>query len=211
MSGDKRYAERFEPGADGHLINAWAAWGKDVVGTDKKNPKTAEYRQKAKPLGHGWSYGGRAKTLSEMAGVPLDDAKTFVEGMDNTFKKVVAWQDRVRAFAIRHGYVVNPWGRKMPVEKGKEFTQAPALLGQSGTREMICDALLRMSYGAIRSTKAQIHDALVFSVPRKNWEKYRDYLLSVIQSEMNPKGGQYIAFPAACGPPGENWQEASHD
>lgn len=210
MSGDERYAERFEPGADGHLINAWAAWGKETVGTNKKDPVTAEYRQKAKPLGHGWSYGGRANTLSQMAGVPLEDAKTFVDGMDKTFKKVVAWQNRVRKFAQRNGYVQNPWGRKMPVEKGKEFTQAPALLGQSGTREIICDAILKMSYGAVRSIKAQIHDALVFSVPRKDWEKYRDYLLSVIESEMNPKGGQYIAFPAACGPAGENWQEACH-
>ncbi|QFG27467.1 hypothetical protein F7P10_34335 [Actinomadura sp. WMMB 499] len=210
MSGDDKYAERFEEGADGHLINAWAAWGKSVVGTNKKDPVTATYRQKAKPLGHGWSYGGRANTLSQMAGVPLDDAKTFVDGMDATFRKVVRWQNKVRKDASRDHYVVNPWGRKMPVEKGKEFTQAPALQGQSGTREIICDALLKMSHGAIRSVKAQIHDALVFSVPRDGWEKYRDYLLSVIESEMNPKGGQYIAFPAECGPPGENWQEACH-
>src|SRR5699024_5722847 len=27
LSGDRKYAERFEPGADGHLINAWTAWG----------------------------------------------------------------------------------------------------------------------------------------------------------------------------------------
>ncbi|MEU9871133.1 DNA polymerase [Actinomadura sp. NPDC048021] len=210
MSGDDKYAQRFEPGADGHLINAWAAWGRDVVGENKKDPVTASYRQKAKPLGHGWSYGGRANTLSQMAGVPLDDAKTFVDGMDKTFRKVVGWQNRVRKDANRDGHVVNPWGRKMPVEKGKEFTQAPALQGQSGTREIICDALLKMSHGAVRSIKAQIHDALVFSVPRKGWEKYRDYLLSVIESEMNPKGGQYIAFPAECGSPGENWQEACH-
>src|SRR5206468_7412527 len=55
LSGDRKFAERFEPGADGHLINAWSAWGKDVVGTDKEDPVTADYRYKAKALGHGWN------------------------------------------------------------------------------------------------------------------------------------------------------------
>jgi DNA polymerase-1 len=215
LSGDAVYAERFEADADSHLINAWAAWGKDKVGTNKKDPVTAHFRQMAKPLGHGWSYGGRANTLSKQAGVPLDDAKTFVDGMDKTFHRVVAWQNRVRKFANQHGYVVNPWGRKMWTEKGREFTQAPALAGQSGTREIVCDAILAMPHAAVRTIKAQIHDALVFSIPRKNWEVYRDFLLSKIESVMDPAsmkmpGGQRIEFPAACGPPGENWLEACH-
>ena len=210
LSGDEKYAERFEPGADSHLINAWAAWGKDVVGTDKHDPVTAGYRQLAKPGGHGWGYRIGAKKLAATWKKPVAEAKHFLDGMNKAFKKVVAWQDRSYKFAVRHGYVINPWGRKMHVEKGKEFTQAPALEGQSGTREIICDALLKMSHGAVRSVKAQIHDALVFSVPADKWEECRDYLLSKIESSMNPKGGQYIAFPAECGPPGKNWQEACH-
>ena len=210
LSGDEKYAERFQPGADGHLLNAWAAWGKDVVGTNKKDPVTARYRQMAKPLGHGWSYGGRAKTLAKTAGVSLEDATKFVEGMDSTYKKVVAWQNRVRRFARRHGYVVNPWGRKMWTEPGREFTQAPALLGQSVTREVVCDAILRMSHPAVRSIKAQIHDALIFSIPREGWERYKDYLFRQIETELDPPGGQLIKFPAESGPPGSNWHEACH-
>src|SRR5690606_1999746 len=34
LSGDTEYAKRFEPGADGHIINAWTAWGRDVVGEE---------------------------------------------------------------------------------------------------------------------------------------------------------------------------------
>lgn len=211
LSGDKEYAKRFQPGEDGHMHNAWAAWGRDVVGEDRTNPVTAAYRQKGKPLGHGWSYGGRANTLSMQAGVPLADAKKFVKGMDTTYHVVVKWQNKVRKFANDHGYVVNPWGRRMWTEKGREFTQAPALMGQSVTREMMCDALLSMSHGAVRSIKAQIHDAFIFSIPRENWEKFRDYLLWKIESFLSPKGGQRIDFPATCGPPGNNWQEASHD
>jgi DNA polymerase-1 len=207
LSGDTKYAERFVPGADGHLINAWAVWGKDVVGTEKKGNK---YRDLAKPMGHGWSYGGRANTLSQQTGAPLEAAKEFVKKMDATFHVIVKWQNKVRKFASTHGYVKNLWGRKLQVEKGHEFTQAPALLGQNGTREIMCDALLAFSYNAVRSIKAQIHDAFVFSIPAKDWEKYRDYLLSKMETSMNPKGGQYIAFPADCGKPGKNWLDACH-
>lgn len=210
-SGDKKYAERFEPGADGHLINAWAAWGKDVVGTDKSDPVTAAYRQKAKAPGHGWGYKMGAKKMSLTTGLPLDECKTFVNNMNKTFKDVVSWQKRCTEFALEHGYVVNPWGRKMWVEPGREWTQAPALQGQSATREIVCDALLAMPYRAVRTCKAQIHDALVFSVPRANWQEWRDYLLSKIESFMDPEGGQRIEFPAGCGPAADDWFAAAHD
>lgn len=210
-SGDELYAERFKPGADGHLINAWAAWGKDVVGSDKKNPTTAKYRQMAKPLGHGWSYGGGYKTLSAQAGVPLDDSKKFCEGMNKTFHRIVAWQNSVRDYARYYGYVINWWGRKMWVEKGREYTQAPALMGQSGTRELMCDALLAMPHHWVRRVKAQIHDAFVLSVPKNKFEACRDYVVDLMSVTLPaPAGGQEMHFPAEPGPAGPNWFASDH-
>lgn len=211
-SGDEAFAKRFEPGQDGHMINAWAAWGKDVVGTDKSDPKTAAYRQKAKPLGHGWSYGGGYKTLSAQTGTPEAECKQFCEGMKKAFKKIIAWQDSVRQFARYHGYVVNRWGRKMFVEKGREYTQAPALMGQSGTREIMCDALLAMPHNVVRTVKAQIHDALLFSVPRAKFEACRDYLVKLMTCELEaPPGGMPMSFPMESGPAGENWFLSDHN
>lgn len=204
-SGDLKFAERFQPGADGHMINALAAWGAETVAT---NP--SDFRYKAKALGHGWNYGGQAKTLSEQAGLPLADAKQFCDGMNATYKRLVSWQNYVRKSA-QCGYVVNHWGRKMPVEKGREFTQAPALMGQSGTREIVCDAIVRMPPHVVRRIKAQIHDAILFSVPRATWEQWRDYLVSLMEDVFNPgRGGQVIEFPVESGPPGDNWYTAAH-
>lgn len=200
LSGDKKYAERFEPGADGHMINAIAAWGQAVVDTDP-----AGYRQKAKPLGHGWSYGGGFKKLSAQAGVPLQDAKTFCEGMKKAYPTLVAWQNEARREGRSTGAVVNAWGRRMPVEPGREYTQAPALQGQSGTREIVCDALLRMPYEVLRCCKGNIHDALLFSVPRASWERARNYLVKLMSTTF--KG---LEFPVEAGPPGSNWYEAGH-
>jgi DNA polymerase family A len=210
LSGDKRYAERFEPGADGHLINAWAAWGKDTVGTDKDDPKTAHYRQLAKPGGHGWGYRIGSKKLAATWGLPIAEAARFLKRMNEAFHVVVAWQDRSVAYATRHGYVVNPWGRHMPVEHDRAYTQAPALLGQSGTREIVCDAILRLPVHILRRLKTQIHDALVFSVPKRHWEQCRDEIIGLMTAELSPEGGQRIAFPVDCGPPGANWFEAGH-
>lgn len=211
LSGDAKFAERFEPGADGHLINAWAAWGKDVVGTDKNDPVTADYRQRAKAPGHGWGYRIGAKKLAATTGMSLSEAKTFLDNLNRTFHRVVAWQDKASKYAARHGYVMNDWGRKMPVEQGREFTQGPALEGQSGTREIVCDAILRMPVHVLRRLKAQIHDALLFSVPRAIWEPCRDYLVELMQARFKPRsGGLELDFPVECGPPGDNWYEAAH-
>ncbi|SIC88284.1 DNA polymerase [Mycobacteroides abscessus] len=205
-SGDRKYAERFEPGADGHMINAIAAWGREVVESDPK-----KYRQMAKPLGHGWSYGGQARGLVRVTGLPFMTAKKFCDGMDATFVALVDWQNRVRDEA-RRGYVMNEWGRKLWVEQDRIFTQAPALKGQNGTREIVCDALLRMPPHVLRRVKAQIHDAVLFSVPRENWEACRDYLVRLMETEFQPSvGGQRVEFPVSAGPAGANWMEASHE
>lgn len=205
-SGDRKYAERFEPGADGHMINAVAAWGQATVDTDPK-----KYRQMAKPLGHGWSYGGRPGGLVKVTGLPFGTAKQFCDGMDATYTQLVNWQDNVRGEAQR-GYVTNEWGRKLWVEKDRIYTQAPALKGQNGTREIVCDALLRMPTHILRRVKAQIHDAVLFSVPKHNWEACRDYLIRLMETEFEPrKGGQLVDFPVSAGPPGANWMEASHE
>ena len=205
LSGDRKFAERFEPGADGHTINAIAAWGEKLVATDP-----AGYRQKAKPRGHGWAYRVGARKLALMFGTDVDEEKKFLEGMNTTFRRVVAWQDKAVAEAHRHGCVTNLWGRRMPIEQGREFTQAPALLGQSGTREIMCDALLKMPYWLVRMIKAQIHDELVFSLPVKNWQTCRDKIIGYMQTELNPPGGQHIDFPVSAGEPADNWWAATH-
>lgn len=205
LSGDARYAERFEPGADGHTINAVAAWGQEKYDSDPKH-----YRQLAKPGGHGWGYRIGAKKLAKTWGLPVEQAKTFLDRMNKAFYRVVSWQERMAKFAVAHGYVTNPWGRKMPVERGHEFTQAPALPGQSGTREILFDSVLKMPMPVLRRVKGLIHDALVMSLPKASLDKSVPYLIELMQARMNPPGGQPIDFPVDAGPPGNDWAEASH-
>lgn len=212
FSGDTEYAKRFEPGADGHMINAIAAWGQETVDS---NPKF--YRQAAKAPGHGWNYSLGAEKAGRLLGeTDRDEAirvgGEFIRNMSNAFPGVTAWKRKSVREAEKQGYILSEWGRKLWVEQGREFTQGPALIGQNGTREIVCDALLTMSPEILRKVKAQIHDALLFSVPKDDWENYRDKLAGIMQTSFKPRnGGQEIDFPVSSGPPGNNWQEAGHD
>lgn len=207
MSGDKKFAERFEPGADGHLLNAIAAWGEEKVLESAETQ--AAYRQRAKAPGHGWGYRIGNEKLGVLLG-DVDEGRTFKRNLDKTYKVVVQWQDKSSREAAQKGYVTNEWGRRMYVEEGREFTQGPALKGQSTTREIVCDGLLEFPIPILRRVKAQIHDALTLSVPRDRFERYRDGICSMMEGELSPRGGQYISFPVDAGPPGEDWFLAGH-
>jgi DNA polymerase-1 len=211
ITGDPEYAYRFgteddgKPKAGMHGINAVLAFGASIVRT---NPK--EFRQTSKALGHAWNYGAGPKRLSITSGLPLEVAEKFDRKLKKAYPKLTRWQDRTRAFAKRNGYVINPWGRIMRVDRGHEYTQAPALMGQSGTREVICDALLALPDELMTTVKAQVHDALLVSVPTKASDDYAARMLNSMQMTVSPDGGQSVEFPVSHGNPASDWAAAGH-
>lgn len=211
MSGDRKYLLRFEPGQDGHLINAWAAWGKDVVGTDKRDPVTAKYRFRAKAPGHGWSYRIGAKKCAKTTGLTLQEAKDFLGALNREYRDVVRWQDNASRIAGRQGWIENDWGRRMPVVSSRAFTQGPALLGQSTTNEILADGLIKLPMRCLRMIKLTIHDAIVASIPNATLERDRDLIAKCLTTRWKPRyGGVEIEFPVTYGSPAPNWKEAGH-
>jgi DNA polymerase-1 len=210
-SGDRKFAQRFAPGADAHLITAWAVWGKDVVGTDKSDPVTAEYRQTAKALGHAYAYRAGPRTLARTAKQPLAVAERFVKAMQAEYKLVSKWQDRA-AREAETGRVVGGWGRPMMAESDRAWTQGPALKGQNGTRELIVDALIRLPDDVLCMLVAQVHDALVFSIPRGRLEEVTETVKAAMQCHWQPPdgSGQRVFFPVGVGPAATNWADAGH-
>lgn len=209
LSGDVAYLERFEEGVDGHEINGRIMFGDEVYDS---NP--AYYRDKSKAPGHAYTYGAGPKKLASTTGLPLNVLYQFVDGMKATYPDVTNWQNRVRRDGDS-GFVTNSWGRKMVVADERSYTQSPALHGQSGTREIVVDALIRMLYldtRLIQWLKIQVHDALVFSIPKE----HLDWALPMIKGAMEcfwqPKdgSGQLVEFPVSCGTPSKNWQLAGH-
>lgn len=204
-SGDEKFAERFKPGKDGHMINAILAWGEGKVAADPKH-----YRQMAKAPGHGWGYRMGAKKMALGTGLPFTECRNFLSALNREYSKVVAWQDRTSSYAAVHGHVVNEWGRVMRVDKDSAYTQGPALVGQSTTREVACDFLLKLPHSAMRRVKGFIHDAFAFSVPRATAAKWQKFFSDKMFAAIHPAGGQRMEFPVELGPVGDNWYEAGH-
>lgn len=225
-SGDPDYLQRFAPGVDSHELTARLVWGDEEYEahmlpgweTDSEIRKSNPLRQVAKMLTHAYSYGARAKTLSIQSanqGIPVDigTCQKFVDAMDKAYPKVVAWQSRCAEEGNR-GWVVNDWGRRMPVNPKRAFTQSSALYGQSGTREIMVDSLIRMLNFDVRLIlwlKAQIHDELIFSIPNEHLEWAVPKIKELMDTHFKPMtGGQRVEFVASHGTPSTNWYDAGH-
>ena len=202
MSGDKKRAEWFLPGADSHEIVGRLVWGDLVYDS---NPK--HYRQLAKVLNHASAYGCGARKLAKTAGVELSVAQKFLDVIHRVYVDVKAWQDRVRQEGSSTGYVVNPWGRECPVEPERSYTQSPALLGQSCTSEVLYDGLIRL-YRVNREMMDHIlfpvHDEIIFEAPDGNTQWAKD-LVGCVTCVVNG-----IEFTMEHGEGAKNWQESTH-
>ena len=209
LSGDPEFAMRFAPGVDGHELTGRIVYGDELYDS---NPK--EYRQLAKMQGHAWSYRVGAKGLSIQTGLPQETTKHFITSMNKKYSRVVAWQNRASNDG-ESGYVVNEWGRVLKVNPARSYTQAPALLGQSGTREIVADALIRIYTKrpeVITWLVAQVHDALIWDIPEDALEWAVPFIQENMEDWVEPAdgSGQRIHFPVAAGAPSDNWYEAGH-
>lgn len=220
-SGDKEYVKRFESGVDAHELTGRMVWGDEVYDSDP-----AEYRQRAKMCVHAYSYGARPKTLSIQTGLPIEVTTRFCDAMDNMYKDVVQWQKNA-AEQGNSGWVTNDWGRRMPVDTGngkrkgepgyrpnRSFTQSSALLGQSGTREILVDGLLKLAADNpenIRMLKAQVHDAIVMEIEEERLDKMVPLVVESMSTVWKPQvGGQAVEFTLSYGNPADSWYEAGH-
>jgi DNA polymerase-1 len=210
-SGDEAFAMRFAEGVDAHMLTAEAIWGYDVVHASHETE--AHYRQIAKACGHAYAFRAGPGTIARTAKVAFSIAKKFVNTMQRLYPKVTRWQDKVTQEA-RRGFVVNAWGRKLRIDKNREYTQGPAMYGQSGTMEIINDALRRMPIFILRYLKAQVHDALVFSFPRDKVAEYSKIVVDCMEVTWQPPDGtgQAVFFPVGMSKnlAATDWYEAGH-
>lgn len=209
VSGDPGFAKRFEPGVDGHDETGKIFFGEERYFADRDN-----LRPIAKAGGHAMAYRIGSKKLAKTVDVSQGEAQGFIDAYKAAYPWVARWQDDITAEGEK-GFVVNDWGRKMPVDRDRSFTQSSALIGQSTTREMMGDSLIRIVEKGepyIRSIRAIIHDALLLEFPADKGEAMRDVVRSCMEADFTPRSprGQTIGFPVGVGPLADSWYTASH-
>lgn len=211
MSGDYEFAKRFEPGVDAHDISGVIFFGEEEYFANRD-----ELRPKAKAMSHALAYRVGAKKLAATGGLPEHMGYEMAKAYQDAYRFVAHWQNEVTDFGDKHGYVENAWGRRMMVDEGRSFTQSSALLGQSSTREMLFDGLIRIvqdDIEKVRWVRMLIHDAVVFSIPEQEVEEGVPWLMERMQSNFDPKNrvGFPVFFPMEHGPlDAKDWFSAGH-
>lgn len=196
-SGDEGYLRIFREGLDLHAENAAVAFG------DRGR------REDAKPIGHGWNYGMSARKMA-MQGVDYDLAVQFDRRMREAYPDLVEWQNRVRSIAADDDLLDNGFGRKMRANPMFAYTQAPALVGQGCTRDIMAEGMLRLPVEYWPYLRTIVHDEIVMSVP----EKDADEIARDVQSQMSfdlaeVTGGRLASVPITIGHSkhGKNWAD----
>lgn len=147
---DPAYMALFEPGRDAHSEIA------AQVGID---------RQAAKAIGHGWNYGLGAKRMIAN-GLDAELVNRFTSGMEERFPILMAWREQIRAEAGAGMILDNGFGRRMRADPARAYTVAPALMGQGGARDIMCESLLRIPPELWVMLRVMVHDEILMSVPK---------------------------------------------
>lgn len=168
---DPAYIEAFAPGKDFHTEMAVALFGDPARRSD------------AKPVTHATSYGTGAPRLAMTAGISRDEAAKLMRTLDRRFPGLARWKQEIRREAER-GFVYSAWGRPMRIEKGREYTTAPASLGQGTARDVLAEGILRLPEWLIPCLRGVVHDELVLSVPADRVDEAEAAVLAAMQFEM---------------------------
>lgn len=142
------------------------------------------------------------------------DTRDFISNFNETYVWLKRFKDQAVQEAEAYGYVTNSWGRRMAVDSGRAFTMGPALHGQSVTREMMGDAILRLIRKGeyyIRAMRAIIHDELLLEFNEATIEEDIAVVKECMEHTFDPQTNVSIAikFPVGHGY-GKTWKDASH-
>lgn len=164
-----------------------------------------DHRFHAKSCDLGWLYGRTVNGLANTPGITREAAERVDETMRRQFNTVPDWQHDVRQRAEGRALLDNGFGRHFRCDEGREYTQAPAGHGQSMTRDVVAEGLLRMQDRhpeLIPRLRVIVHDEIVMSIPKDDVE---DVKRAVIEDMTIEKDG--VPFTWGASPAGDNWAE----
>ena len=211
MSGDEVLREAFCEGEDIHERTALEVTGV-LPGTI-----TPEIRRMAKAVNYGVVYGLSPFGLSQNIGVPVDEARRFIDGYFERYAGVKKFIDDTLEDARRTGYVETLRGRRRPIpdinhsnRNLRGFAERTAINTpmQGTAADIIKQAMLnihpRLRKEGFKSRMIlQVHDELVFEGPPKEMKK----LAALVQEEM--ESAEKLSIPLVVEThSGDNWDEA---
>ena len=211
LAQDRALMEAFHKGEDVHRHTA------SLVFNLMPEFVTGEMRDRAKTVNFGVIYGMGAFGLSSRLGIPLRDAREFIEMYFATYPGVKAYIEQTIAEARERGYVTTMLGRRRYLPeiasaqtRTREFAERTAVNTpvQGSASDMIKVAMVRISdrlRKEQRQTKMilQVHDELVFEAPEAEVDGVRDLVVEEMRGALELS----VPIEVSVGV-GENWLEA---
>ncbi|MSR60852.1 MAG: DNA polymerase I [Planctomycetes bacterium] len=211
LSGDEHMRRTFERGEDVHAATAARVFGimPELV--------TREMRDKAKVINFGLLYGMGPQRVARETGMPLAEAKTFVERYFASFPTIRAWMDNLLEQARRTGYVETLLGRRRRVpelnstdNRVRVFAENAALNTpvQGSAADIIKRAMLDLERELTRSALQgrmllQVHDELVLECPARELADTQALVVRCMEQAVALRVPLRVEVGA-----GKNWLEA---
>jgi DNA polymerase-1 len=208
LSDDPAFVDAFKSGGDIHRQTASIIFG---VPTESV---TSEMRARAKTINFATIYGQGAHALSRQLKISNAEAKEFIATYFERFRGVRRYLDSMVEHAREHGYVETIFHRRryIPELRDRNFnirafgerTAANSPI-QGSAADLIKIAMIRID-SAISSERLksrmllQVHDELVFELPRDEQEK----LTAIVRHEMENAAQLSVPLVVDIGI-GESW------
>ncbi len=211
VSKDEGMMEAFRQGIDIHTATASRVWGVPLEDVDK------DMRRKAKTVNFGIIYGISAFGLSQRVGISRKEAKEIIDNYFEKFPGVKQYMDSTIAFAQHHGYVETILGRRRYIRDinsrnatVRGFAERNAINApiQGSAADMIKLAMIRIhewleSNHPETKMILQVHDELLFDVPKQAIDTIAPHIQHLMQTAMNLEVPVVVEYGT-----GDNWLQA---
>lgn len=208
LSRDKNLKKAFTDGEDVHIYTAALIFG---VAHEKVTPKM---RAMAKTVNFGIIYGMSAFGLAKELAIGAGEAQAFIDSYFERYPGVKSFMEKTIESAREKGYVTTLLNRrryipeiKSPNEKMRGFAERTAINTpvQGSAADLIKLAMLecyRQFQGKETTMILQVHDELVFTVPKDDVKKTAQKVKNIMESVMDLDVPLVVNIEA-----GENWKD----
>lgn len=185
VAEDDRLREAFDQGIDIHAATASNVFHVDL------GEVTPDMRRRAKVFNFGVLYGLTAFGLSQREGVDFDEANAFIDAYFEAYPKVQEWRERTVEETRERGYAETLTGRRRPIPDlysgNRNIRQGAERIAINmpiqGTASDIIkiamnnidvELIARREAGKLARMVLQVHDELIFELPRSELDEVRE-------------------------------------
>lgn len=193
ITGDETMREAFTSDLDIHTKTAMEVFGVE------RDDVTSTMRRNAKAVNFGIVYGISDYGLSQNLGITRKEAKTFIDNYLNSFPKVKEFMKSIVQDAKRDGYVKTLLNRRRYTPdvhsrnfNARSFAERTAM--NSPIQGSAADIIKLAMVNYAKDEKAQsfnaelllqIHDELIFDVPKDEVEEFLTVIKDIMENAMD--------------------------